>query len=283
MAFNRTVELKAGTTSSSVVISDLDIEFNITRSRKFSNNVAKFKIYNPKEDTISKVLKKGNSISFKAGYQDEGMGLIYIGQIVQSISDKKPPDTVVSIECGSIQNADTALESVTLSLSYQKETYISRVLDEIGTALGLSVVGMKNVSSISLPNGFTFAGTAKDAMRYCEGILNNNDTGLFIDNTTLSLFKNDKGNDLQAVKLTPQTGLMESPKLTDNDDGSENVQKVLTKRVLFKSILNYKIVPNGYVRIESSGVKGDFIVDKCHFVGNNFGGEFYVTGEGLGT
>lgn len=283
MAFNRIVELKAGTSESSVIISDLHISFDINRSRKFSNNVAKFKIYNPKEDTISRILKQGNSIIFKAGYEDEGVGLIYVGQITQSIPDKKPPNRIVDVECGSIQNANTALEAVTLSIAYQKGTSITRPLNEIGNALGLSVIGMENASHVILPNGFNFAGTVKDAMRYCQNVLNNYRIGLFIDNTTLSIYKDEDGNNLRAVKLTYQNGLIEAPKLTDNTEGSEETLKSLKNRVLFKSILNYKIVPNGYVRIETSDVNGDFIVDKCQFAGDNFGGNFYVSGEGLGS
>jgi hypothetical protein len=282
VAFNRVVEMKAGTSGGSIVISGLDMTFDITRSRQFSNNVAKFKIYNPKEDTISRALKLGNSISFKAGYEDEGLGLIYIGQITQSIPKREPPNVVVSIECGSIQNANTALGAVTLSMSYLSGTLLSRVIEEIATALGLNVVGLNYISNVRLTNGFYFAGTAKDAMRYCETVLNNYHLGLFIDNTTFTIAKRGEGNGILAVKLTPATGLIEAPSLIDNTDGGEAVQEALPRRALFKSILNYKIVPNGYVQIQNKDINSNFIVDKCHFVGDNFGGSFYVSGEGLG-
>lgn len=283
VAFNRVVEMKAGTSSGSVLISGLDISFDITRSRKFSNNVAKFKIYNLTQDTVSKMLKKGNSITFKAGYQDEGLGLIYIGQITQATLDKNTPDNIVTVECGSIQNANTKLSSVTVSLAYKKDTSLSRPINEIGTALGLAICGIENASSIRLSNGFNLAGTAKDAMRYIQGVLERNNLGLFIDNTNLKIFKKGEGENRKAVVLSTKTGLLESPKLTDNTEGDEKIQKQLSKRALFRSILNYKVVPNGYVDIRSEDVTGVFIVDKCNFTGDNFGGNFEVKGEAIGS
>jgi hypothetical protein len=282
VAFNRRVEMKVGTSQTSVVISGLDITFDITRTRKFSNNVAKFKIYGALDDTISKILKKGNSVTFSAGYEDEGTGLIYVGQITQSIPSKNPPEKIVSLECGSIQDPKTELASVTVSLAYKKGTNISRPINEIGTALGLSICGLDNVSGIILANGYNLSGTAKDAMRYVQGILDRNGLGMFIDNSTLKIFEKGFGDKSSAVKLTTATGLLEAPKLTDNAEGDEKVQKQLSKRVLFKSILNYRIVPNGHVDIDNKSVKGIYIVDKCSYKGDNFGGAFEVSGEGIG-
>lgn len=287
MAFKRIVEMKAGTTQTSVVISGLDISFDISRTRKFSNNIAKFKIYGALDDTISRVLKKGNSITFSAGYEDEGIGLIFIGQITQSIPTKNPPEKIVSLECVSGRSVDTQsnttdLSSVTFSLAYKKGTNISRPIREIANVLGLSVCGLNNVSNITMANGYNLAGTAKEAMRYIQSILERNGLQLFIDNSTLKISKKGSGSKASAVKLTTKTGLLEAPKLTDNTEGDEKVQEQLTKRVLFRSILNYRIMPDGHVDIDNNSVKGIFIVDKCNFKGDNFGGAFEVSGEGIG-
>lgn len=283
MAFKRIVEMEVGTTDNSVLISDLDVEFNISRSRKFSDNTASFKVYNPTDDTISKILKPGNSVIFKAGYDDEGIGLLFVGQIMQSVPKREPPNKIVSLECNSVQNADTSLEAVTVSLGYKKGVAITQPLEEIASALGLSTAGMDNADGINLENGYTLAGTAKEAMRYLNGVLERHGCGLFIDNATLTVSKDGEGNNLRAVVLSPETGLMEAPTLTSNTEGNEAVQAELTKRVIFKSILNYKIVPNGYIKIETNTTNGEFIVDKCSFSGNNFGGSFEVTGEGIGS
>jgi len=282
VAFKRKVEMRAGTSAVSVVISDLDITFDILRTRNFSNNVAKFRVYNAKEDTVSRMLSKGNSIIFSAGYEDEGTGLIYIGQITDSVPSKNPPDPYVDITCGSIQSSATKLLSASVSLGYKPNTNLSRPITEIGTALGLSLSGLENISSLRMQNGYTCTGTVKDALRYVQGILARKGMGLFIDNTTLVIFKKGVGYNRRAVKLSPSTGLLEAPKLVENQELDEAVEEDLTQRVTFKSILNYKIVPNGYVDIESASVTGQFLVDKCRFKGDNFGGDYYVEGEGVG-
>lgn len=282
MAFKRIVEMKVGDSTSSFLISDLDITFDITRTRKFANNVAKFKIFGVIDDTINRVLQKGKTVSFSAGYEDEGIGLIYVGQIIQAVPSKNPPEKYVDIECGSMQDPSKELFSVVFSLAYKKDTYISRPINEIGNALGLAISGLENVSNIKLVNGFNLTGTAKEALRYIQGILERNGLIIFVDNSILVVAKKGVGNKASAVKLTSNTGLLEAPTLTDNTEGDEKVQEKLKKRVLFKSILNYRIIPNGYVNIENNSVKGVFIVDKCNYKGNNFGGDFFVSGEGIG-
>lgn len=280
MAFRRQVEMEVGTSEGSVMISDLDIEFDISRSTKFENNTAKFKIYNPTSTTISKMLVKGNSVTFKAGYEDEGIGLIYIGQIVQSTPDLTGADHIVELECGSIQNANTTLEAVTVSLGYRPNTAISQVINEIANALGLGVYNLEVASGVKLANGYTLSGTAKEAMRYVQGVLNVNNLSMFIDNTTLTVFRIGEGDTkVKAVYLSIETGLMSAPKLTDNAD--ETTGGTLTKRLVFNSILNYKIKPYGMLDVDYPTVEGTFVTEKCKFVGDNFGGNFNVSGEAL--
>ncbi len=141
---------------------------------------------------------------------------------------------------------------------------------------------MNNISGVQLTNGFNLSGTAKEALRYIQNILERIGCGLFIDNKSLKIFKKGTGEKIKAVRLSSNTGLLEAPKLTDNTEEDTAVAEGLTKRVIFRSILNYKIIPNGYVDIQSNHVKGTFIVDKCSFKGDNFGGKFEVSGEGIG-
>ena len=281
MAFNRILTVKVGFENEGVLISDLNIDFTIERSIDFSANSAAIKIYNPSPDTQEKFLKKGASLIVSAGYDDEGSGVIYVGQIIESVKYKEGSDRVVDITAGSIQNANRDLEYVTVSLSYKRNTAITTPLKDIATALGLSNYGFEIASSVKLANGFTFAGSAKTAFARCKDILNANGMDLFIDNTTVVVFeRNTADTRFKVVYLTPATGLIGSAKLTDSSKAG-NPEEEFPLRIAFKSLLNPQLNPNGVVQISESTVEGTFVLEKVSFSGNNYGGAFTASGEGV--
>ena len=80
MAFGRVVQLLVGKFSkgnesggeTSLDLSALDIEFEVTRSVEWFDNGAEITIYNPKPYTLNSIMNEGNSVILKAGYEDEG-------------------------------------------------------------------------------------------------------------------------------------------------------------------------------------------------------------------
>ena len=281
MAFRRVVNLRAGREAEGIDLSELHIDFIVERSIDFSANSAQLKIFNPSFETIDSFLTKGNSIVLEAGYEDEGTGAIYVGQIVSSVSYKDGANRIVDVTAGSIQNANRELEYVTVSLSYARGVTVTTPLRDVANALGLATYGFELANTVRLQNGFTFAGTAKGMLNRLKNILINQDIDLFIDNTTIVLFKrNTQDSRFSAVNLTPATGLIGSAQLTDNivvGDKDED----FTQRVLFKSILNPALQPNGTIVIDSERVSGVFIVEKLTFTGNNYGGDFTTDGEAV--
>lgn len=281
MAFNRILTVKVGFENSGVLISDLNIDFQIERSIDFSVNTAQLKIYNPSVDTQEKFLKKGASIVVSAGYDDEGSGGIYVGQITESVKYKEGSNRIVDITAGSIQNANRDLAYVTVSLSYKRDTAVVTPLKDIATALGLANYGFEIAKSIKLSNGFSYAGSAKTALARCKDILNANGMDLFIDNTTIVVFKrNTADTRFKVVYLTPDTGLIGTAKITDSSKAG-NIEEEFPLRVSFKSLLNPQLNPNGVVVIDKSTVTGTFIIEKISFSGNNYGGAFIAAGEGV--
>ncbi len=281
MAFNRILIVKIGFENRGVLISDLNIDFQIERSIDFSANTAQLKIFNPSVETQEKFLKKGASVIVAAGYEDEGSGVIYVGQITESVKYKDGSNRVVDIIAGSIQNANRDLEYVTVSLSYKRGTSLITPLKDIAIALGLSTYGFEIAKSIKLSNGFSYAGSAKTAFARCKDILSMNFMDLFIDNTTVVVFKrNTADTRFKVVYLTPETGLIGTAKITDSSK-TGNVEEEFPLRVSFKSLLNPQLNPNGVVVIDKSTVEGTFILEKISFSGNNYGGAFITTGEGV--
>lgn len=272
MALGRVSELSVGANGQGLLISALDMEFKVEKTATLAENTGEYTIYNAKEDTRKNVLKKGNNIIHSLGYEDEAVATVFVGNIITSYSEKVQADWVTKIKASTVQSKDAALEVVTVSLSYAPGTPVSRPLQSIASAAGLVVSGITNISSLTMPNGWTYAGTFKGALRYIKNILDSNDIGMYIDNNEIVIFNNGIASRYKVVLLSYTGGLQSVRDITKAEE-----QK---KRIEFTSIIIPQIRINGIVSIVNTpDNNGSYIVDKLTLTGNNSGGAFKMIGE----
>ena len=264
--------------SSSLDIDGLDIEFNITRSRAFSDNIAEFKIFNSKEETRTKILKRGNSIIFKTGYKDQGdPATIFMGSITEATSIKEFPNWVTTIKAATIQAMNQTLENTYIAFSYASDSRISQPLQQLASGLGLVIIGIENVASILLDNGIVYAGPAKQGLKYIANILTIHDIGIYIDNQEIVIYKlNAQDSTFNVVYLDMDSGLLNAHDITEYNTQLPQPQP---KRVQFECLVVPKLQPNGLVKIVHPKINGVFVLDKINFVGNNYGGDNKCTCE----
>lgn len=278
MAFERVVEMTVGKSGFGLLISDLHLDFDIERSITFSENSAQFTIYNAKASTRNEVLQKENNIVFKAGYEDEGIGTLFIGNITEANSRREGPDWLTEIQASAIRSDKEPLQNTTITTSYAPTTLLAAPLGEIGTALGLVVLGLEN-AQIVLPNGWAYSGSTKGALDYCNKILKNNNAALYIDNNTIVIYKTDgSASVFTGVFLDYTSGLLSVQNITETTDEKKRKEK----RIAFESLLIPKITPNGLIQIRDVPENaGAYLVEKVHFFGNNYAGDFNCDGEAV--
>lgn len=286
MAWNRTVQLAIAAPADFAVdrigveISDLHIDFNVSRSIKYSDNVAEFTIYNAASTTRNEILKEAASVVFKAGYEDLGMKTIFIGNVFEAESRKVGVDWVTKVRAASNRSEGQTLENSLIAISREAGSTLASVLEIIGNALGLVVYGVEN-ANIILPNGYTDAGSVRNALNYCQSILRDNGAALFIDNSELVVYKTGNSDSRYAtVILDYESGLLSLENVTETDAGkATDVQK--QKRIKYKALLNPNLQPNGVVTISVDNKVETYINESLVFSGNNYGGDFYVSGEAV--
>lgn len=277
MAWNRQIELTVGADGTGLLISDLHIDFNVERSITFSENSSEFVIYNAKADTRNKILQKDNNLIFKAGYEDEGIGTLFIGNITESKSIQEGPDWKTTIQAAAIRSEKEPLENTTVSISFASKSLLNSIIDEIGTAMGLVVLGSEN-ASVELPNGWTYVGSAKGALGYCNQVLKDNDAALYIDNNSIVIYRTDViSSRFSGLILSYDSGLKSVQEITETTDEKKRKEK----RISFNSIMLPKIQPNGLIQIKNTKNDGTYLVEKIRFFGNNYGGEFDCEGEAI--
>lgn len=274
MALNRIVNLSIGVDGTGLLLSQLDIDFNIEKNTNVSANFAEFTIYNAKESTRKNVLKKGNNLIFELGYDDEAVAVVFIGNIIESFSEKIGPDWVTKIKAYTIRSKTDALQVATVSLSYTANTPVSSPLNAIAQSYGLIVSGLSNISSLKLPNGWTYAGTFNGAIRYIKGILENKNFGLYIDNNEILIYKIGEAARYKVIILSYDGGLISVRDISKTEE-----QK---KRIEFKSIIIPQVRINGAIVVTGTPLNdGTYIVDKLKISGNNYGGDFNIVGEAV--
>lgn len=287
MAFDRRVELLItrpvtglGPTTA-LLVSDLDIDFDVERSVVWANNTAQFKIYNAAADTRSTLAAKGANVTFKAGYADEALGVIFIGNVIDTITEKDGVNWVTTISAASIFSNKVALERKSVALSFGANASMQSVLEEIAATVQIVPYGLENLAGLTLPNGFVSAGTIQSVLRYCQTILKGKDLGLYIDNTELIVYRlGQRDGRYATVFLDYDSGLLNVKEVLDTEAFTKT-PLLNKKRIQFESILLPTLQPNATMTISTPNIKGTYIVEFLKFTGNNYGGDFRTTGEAV--
>lgn len=274
MALGRVLELSVGTDGTGLKLSNLDISFEIEKSKTLAENTAEFTIYNAKESTRNDVLKKGNNLIFKFGYEDETVATIFVGNIIDSYSEKKNADWITKIKASTVSSKDRAIDIIPISLSFTQNTPISEPINAIATASGLVVSGIENIDGINLINGWVFTGTFKGALRYLKSILDATSYSMYIDNNEIVIYKEGESS-RYAVSILSYLGGLFSIK-----DISKAGEK--EKRIEFTSLIIPKVRINSLVKVVNTNTNdGSYIIDKLKMTGSNFENECKMIGEAL--
>lgn len=324
-AYNRQVELVVydpGTVSSAAVleqggqefgllVSGLDIEFEVTRSQVYTDNTAEFKIYNASEQTRRQLAAPGQRVRFSAGYKDQGGPVgVFWGSILRAPSSRTSDGWVTVLTCvsslteslgsediatwdqkhpkASIEQklavVTRATNRVPVALSYGAGARVHEILRTLSTITGLVLWGMEGMPDITLPNGFVYVGGARGALDQLIKFLRRYGWSLSVDNTSLLVLPLEGGNlTASSAYLTYGTGLIEVKETTDMNIppklNKAGQRIIIPKSYEFECLLSPKVGPNSLVSFNVPQVKTDALVHSCTHSGDTFGGKFTTKGR----
>lgn len=291
-------------------VSDLHMDFDVTRSQVYSANVAEFRVYNASEATRKLMEEPGKRVRFSAGYRDMGGPVgIFWGSILKASSRPVGPDLVTTITAvsslteatGTLDIANSrknklppdqkqelvnqAVNRIPLILNYGPDARAHDIIRTIGNQTGLAVNGLEDMPDILFPNGWTYVGGVRGALQKMAQMLRASGFSLVAGNTSI-LVTPLAGTSLTvtAAYLSYATGLIEVKTTTDLNIPPKLDRKgsriVVPETYEFKALLNPKITPNSLVEFDTPHVKTSMLVSECKFSGNNYGGDFHVSGKG---
>lgn len=248
----------------------LDIEFEIARSRKSSQNTAEFVVYNLSPDTRKYLSEQKKPIvEFRAGYADvPALPLLYLGELrfVTHVQEGASWKTIVTTGDGDA--AKKRPISFSLGPGTTFEAAVKRIVSDMGVKAGniagALLQGKFSDASKQFAQGFAAHGNGDEELRklLAAGGLEHS-----YQNGVLQVLPRgaDLGNTAPVIKAG--TGLVGSPEI-----GNKGIVK-------FRSLLNAAIVPAGVVKIESANLTGFYVVSKATYLGQSAGGDWYTDCE----
>lgn len=297
-------------------LSELDIDFQVTRSVEWYDNEAIITVRNPAPSTINRLMTDGNSVILQAGYNDEhNVKNIFVGQIAVAAPKRSGKDVELVLTCVQARGAFYQLARLNCAVSFSKGTKIRDCLQNLCDYAGIVLrSGNRSFMSKGIEWPFRCSSSFTDVIReFSERIIFPMEKcKLYLDNNELIVFGMDNTIALEELYLNHDGGLLECNQVRDEslnkvnfgDDpayylfsgsnhnvkqkerSSKQIDRI--KKISCRCLMNPAIVPNVFVRLDSSdgteydtalAVKGRFVVTECRYNGGNTGSDFTVNFE----
>jgi len=233
---------------SNLIIEDLRISFDVTKTNTSESNKGKIEITNLSQESRNKIRELDEVITLSAGYREEdGAEVLFIGDITLLNHAYPRPEVVTKIEAG---DGEKVTRESTLSLSYKEGFSIRQILTDISKKLAVP----QKINLTTLPfvdkkfsNGYSFIGPAKNALDVlCEAV------GLewSFQNSELKIQLIGKGDLTRAIVVSEATGMIDSPERLEKIGASMNKDDK-TPGWLIRTLLQPKAEPGGVVSVTS--------------------------------
>jgi hypothetical protein len=277
------------------------MDFDILARRDSKPNQAKIVVYQLSETTRNLLSADHQGVEFLAGYGGDPT-LIFRGTTTNVLHQRPAPGTewITEIYAG---EGEKEMKGTIFNRSYEAGTEIRRVIEDVSRSMGLPVeidfFAVSNVAQESL----TLSGLAKDVL---DQLTADYSLRWSIQQGQLEVtdLLSPISSQPTAVVLSSDTGMIESPILTERQPVTKKGQKKkkgkpieMIPGVKVTSLMNTEIRPNRLIEIRArqtvnnqlgklseqrrvaKSANGFYICDKVRYSGNNYGGPFQVEVE----
>lgn len=250
----------------------LHVSFSIEKSNTETPNNGKVQIWNLSPSSLNVLDGKDCILELKAGYGNN-RSIIVVGNVVSAITTLDTADRMTEIEVvdGKVELSDTFITMSKNGIVNTKSLY-----QEIADTMGISVIYADYLQFPDFPNGFSFIGSAKNALHKITTACGHNFT---IQNGVLQITLPGKQIQSNVYVLSADSGLIGIPKKISLDAKDENDKDKKQTGYEIEYLLNGAIGINDIIRIESKALTGEFLVIKVTFDGDNLEGAWKCTAQ----
>lgn len=249
-------------------VKDLRIAFKISKSLKPEPNKAEIKVWNLNQTNRLFLEQQAEAtlipVQLEVGYA-LGTSVIYQGELRSTNTIIDGPDYITTIGSG---DKEDQCRKARCQVSFKRETTADQVILGVAKSLGVSEGNLTDaVKTLKFSTlGQLFAeGTVitGSAAREMTNLCHSVGLSWSIQDGKLQLIPLTKTLAGTAVKLTPSTGLVDSP--------SVDKKKVLS----CKCLIQPDIIPGRLIVIESVNHSGGYRVEEVDYIGDTHGTDWY--------
>lgn len=255
--------------SEAVKFDGLRVIFQVEKNSESNPNTAKISVHNLGAQGRALAERKNAIVILEVGYGERIEQLFY-GDITRAYISRQGPDWVTTVECG---DGSDALRSVHIDKSYAPGTDLKQVIKDVAQSFvdqGKVVMGsLLGIESEKAQSGIALSGSSKPIL---DDLTAKQGLEWSIQDNTLQVLPEDRDSGLQAVLLTPETGLIESPVKREVNGGMG---------VEFKALIQPQLTPGRLVKIQSREIEGVYKLNEVAFQGDTHGQPFYASGKAV--
>lgn len=275
--FRRRIELSVDTLK---INPELRIKGKVGKTYKPEPNTCEIQIYNLTPEHRAQLSRvKNPQVKLAAGYGDgsDGVMQLFYGHAIYVKHEVDNDGNVITTV--STTDGGEKKQKARVNVSFGRNTKTGTVLRRIVDALGLNPGNTAKVATI-LDSGATaniylegtmVSGSAADELSH---LLRSCGYDWSIQDETIAIRKQGAAADGFAVALSPDSGLIESPSVSNKGVCSGTC-------LIFKAGAGLDLVPGRLINLKSKFVSGQFILAKTDFDFDNYSDPWYCAFEAV--
>lgn len=230
-------------------VSQLRCTFNIVKTIQMQPNTSEVTIYNLNAQTENSIMLYGSRVTIEAGYEGSQFGLIFDGDILQTIREKEDSTTykftILALDSDRAINFEIANYSIVRGQTAR--SIVDNMLGKAQYPVFLGSISDK-LDSTALTRGKVMFGKSSD---YLRQIAKTYSLQYYMDDGKLNLINMEDLPEGEAFELNPESGLIGTPQQTDYGISG---QCLLNPQIKLNTLIH---IDNSLVRAKQINVNGN--------------------------
>lgn len=229
-------------------IEGLRVAFRVIKTADRSANVLNVDVYNVSPSTRALLERAGNRLVLYAGYRQDEVRVLAIGDITNYETTANGPDNLTKVIAG---DGLIALSDIRVSLSYGENTEAETVARDVAEQMGLDDVEINADLAKPYRSGYSYCGRAADAL---DEISDRCGFVWSVQNNGLQVLERGQSSDREAVVLARRTGLLQVKPMQELD--GQLFTAPPENGLYIETLLNPRIEPGTDIVVESRDYDG---------------------------
>jgi hypothetical protein len=236
--WKRHAQVVIGKAGSGLLVENLRVQFEVSKTVESAPNVAVIKIFNLSPINEAKIKNEFDEVLLNAGYEG-ALRLVFRGNIKHVYRYRDKSDYITEIEAG---DGDKDFRSATMNETLAAGTTNAQLVDRaVGSfkTTGGTTKGAVQINDRARLRGKVISGNTRDVL---HDVARESGANWSIQDGQLVIVKANGVLPDEAIVITADTGMLGAPEIND-------------KGIAVKCLLNPQLRVNGAIKLDNNGIK----------------------------